>query len=286
MVIQNISDTARWVAFYRAMETERPDAIFSDPFARRLAGLRGEEIVDSMRRGRAMAWAMIVRTAVFDEIILSVVLDKSVDTVINLAAGLDARPWRLNLPPALHWVDVDLPEILSYKAGTLQDERPRCRYEAVAADMTDAEARRSLFTRIGSESRSVLVVTEGLLIYLTPEQVGDLAQDLARQSSFKWWLMDLASPRLLKIMKRHWGDELKKGNAPFKFAPPEGTEFFRKFGWQEAEFRAAMEEAQRLKREMKMMPFWRFMMRFYPKRMREEFGRMSGFVLLERNERP
>ena len=39
--IENISDTARWVAVYRAMETERPDAIFRDPFAARLAGDTG-----------------------------------------------------------------------------------------------------------------------------------------------------------------------------------------------------------------------------------------------------
>ena len=61
MPIEHISDTAKWVAYYRAMETDRPDAIFSDPFARRLAGLRGEEIVDQVKRGRSMAWAMIVR---------------------------------------------------------------------------------------------------------------------------------------------------------------------------------------------------------------------------------
>jgi len=52
MLIEHISDTARWVAYYRAMETERPDAIFSDPFARRLAGLKGEEIVRTMRQAR------------------------------------------------------------------------------------------------------------------------------------------------------------------------------------------------------------------------------------------
>jgi methyltransferase (TIGR00027 family) len=236
MPIETISDTARWVAFYRAMETERPDALFSDPFARRLAGLRGEEIVETMRRGRSMAWAMIVRTEVFDEIIPGVIADRGVDTVLNLAAGLDARPWRLKLPSALRWVDVDLSAILQYKTDSLKDEKPNCRYEAVAADMTDADARRTLFDRIGSESSNVLVVTEGLLVYLTPEQVGALAEDLARQPSFRWWLIDLASPRLLAIMQRSWGRALEKGNAPFKFAPAEGAEFFRRFGWREEEF--------------------------------------------------
>ena len=64
--ITHVSDTARWVAIYRAMESERPDALFRDPYARRLAGPRGEEIVRAMPHGRAMAWPMIVRTAVMD----------------------------------------------------------------------------------------------------------------------------------------------------------------------------------------------------------------------------
>jgi len=284
MAIEHISDTARWVAYYRAMETERPDAIFRDPFARRLAGLRGEEIVDTMKRGRQMAWAMIVRTKSFDEIILSCIRDKGVDTVLNLAAGLDARPWRLDLPPTLRWVDVDLPDILKYKTEALKGDKTSCAYEAVAADMTDADARRTLFMRVGALGKNVLVVTEGLLIYLTAKEVGDLATDLAQQPTFYLWLIDIASPRLLKIMERSWGKAVKAGNAPFKFAPAEGTDFYRPFGWREAEFRASMEEAHRMDREMKGMGFWRFLMRFYPKKLREEFRKMSGIVLLERND--
>jgi hypothetical protein len=80
--ITNVSDTARWVAVYRAMETERPDAIFRDPFARKLAGERGEEIVRSMRRARSAAWAMIVRTAVMDEVITSTLATGGIDMII------------------------------------------------------------------------------------------------------------------------------------------------------------------------------------------------------------
>lgn len=55
-LIRNVSDTARWVAFYRAQETERPDAVFRDPFARRLAGQRGEQIAKAMPLGRDNSW--------------------------------------------------------------------------------------------------------------------------------------------------------------------------------------------------------------------------------------
>lgn len=281
MAIEHISDTARWVAVYRAMESARPDAIFRDPFAKRLAGERGEEIVDKMPRGRAMAWPMIVRTAVFDEMILEAVEGDRVDTIVNLAAGLDARPWRLRLPNKLRWVDVDLPAILEYKTSSLSGETPHCCYEAVAADLRDADARRALFERIGSDARRSLVVAEGLLVYLTREQVGALAADLSAVPSFRSWLIDLASPRLLEIMHRYWGRQVEAGAAPFRFAPEEGTRFFEPFGWREVAFRSTMDDAQRLHREMRMMWLWRFLGRFSSAKRRKEYERFSGTVLLE-----
>lgn len=284
MAIEHISDTARWVAVYRAMETERGDALFHDPYARRLAGARGEEIVNTLKRGRSTAWAMIVRTQVFDEIILRAVANNNVDLVVNLAAGLDARPWRLALPATLRWVDVDLPDILRYKRETIGDAAPRCRYEAVATDLTDAPTRQALISQLGRESRHALVVTEGLLIYLTAEQVGALATDLHAAPSFRDWLVDLASPRLLKYMLRSWGRAAAAGNAPFRFAPAESTAFFQRFGWREREFRSSLDEARRLRREMPGAAFFRLIARLYSARLREEFRRMSGIVLLERAE--
>lgn len=280
--IENISDTARWVAVYRAMETERRDAHFRDPYAARLAGDKGRAIVDSMKRGRAMAWAMIVRTAVFDEIILDRVRNGGCDAVLNLAAGLDARAWRMNLPSSLRWIDVDLPEILTYKTEMLKGDTPVCQYEAIHVDLTDEARRQALFTQIGAQSSRVLVVTEGLLVYLTPDQVGSLARDLHAPASFRWWLIDLASPRLLAMMQKMWGKNLNAGKAPFQFAPAEGTQFFDKLGWEETEFRSSTEEAQRLNREMSMMWLWRFLGKMRSAAVQQEFRRMSGMVLLKR----
>jgi methyltransferase (TIGR00027 family) len=280
--IENVSDTARWVAVYRAMETERPDAHFRDPWARRLAGEKGEAIVQAMPRGRQMAWAMIVRTAVFDRVILERVRERGADMVVNLAAGLDTRAWRLDLPPTLRWVDVDLPGILHYKTALMQGEPPRCRYEAVAADLTDAAVRDALFARLGAEARNALVVAEGLLVYLEAGDVGNLAAALHAQPSFRWWLVDLASPRLLQWMLKSWGRHTREGNAPFRFAPAEGTAFFERFGWREQRWFNSLEEARRLGREMRGIWFWRLLTRLAPRRRREEMRRFSGFVLLER----
>jgi len=280
--ITHVSDTARWVAIYRAMESERTDALFRDPFARRLAGPRGEEIVRAMPRGRAMAWPMVVRTAVMDEIIVRAVERDGVHTVVNLAAGLDTRPYRLPVPGALRWIEADFPDLLAFKKQQLAGEKPRCQLERVAIDLTDGERRRAFFRdAVSRGGGGTMVVAEGLLVYLAPEDVGTLADDL-HAAGFGRWLIDLGSPGLLKMLSKSWGRKLEEGNAPFRFAPAEGTEFFRPHGWLEAEYRSTWTEALRLKRTMPLAWLWNLFAKLSPKKKREEFKRFSGIVLLQR----
>jgi methyltransferase (TIGR00027 family) len=150
---------------------------------------------------------------------------------VNLAAGLDARPYRLDFPAGFRWVDVDLPEILSYKAETLANEKPKCRMEQIHLDLSDKEARRALFDKLSREAKKVAVMTEGLLIYFTAEEVGSLATDLAAEANFHSWIVDLASPGQLKFMQSTSGKQLSEVGAAFKFGPAEGADFFPPYGW-------------------------------------------------------
>ena len=279
--IRNVSDTALWVAIYRAMESERSDALFNDPFARRLGGERGEAIVRAMPKGAATSWPMVVRTAVMDEIILRCV-QQGATTVLNLAAGLDARPYRLPLPSSLRWLHVDLPDMVDYFRGQMASETPHCELEFIAADMRDADAKRDVFTRAAMHG-PVLVITEGLLVYLESDQVAGLARDLHDIAHAKWWLTDLASPMLLKFLEKQWAPKLKEGNAPFQFGPAEGTAFFAPFGWREAEFRSTWDESFRLQRTMRGAWLWKLLSHLQPKAKQEAGRRMSGIVLLQRD---
>jgi methyltransferase (TIGR00027 family) len=245
-LIRNVSDTARWVAVYRARETERPDAHFRDPFARRLAGERGEQIAKSMPLGRDNDWSMITRTWLGDQLINEQVR-QGVDMVINLAAGLDARPYRMQLPPSIKWVEVDLPEILSYKEEILRDEKPICSLERIRLDLSNASARRDLFAELGRRSNKALVITEGLLIYLNADDVAGLAKDLAAPPSFDSWILDIASPGLLRMLAKRIAKQLHQA-APFKFAPQEGPNFFVPYGWKPIDVRSLLKNAARLKR--------------------------------------
>ena len=267
---------------YRAIESERADARFRDPFARRLAGPRGEEIARTLPGFRSGLWPMVARTCAVDEILLRTVARDGADTVVDLAAGLDARPWRLPLPPRLRWFDVDLPGILGYKVGALREERPACAYEAVSADLTRPSERRDVFARIGAVAARALVLTEGLLVYLSDEEVGDLALDLHAVPQLRWWLLDLIGPRLKTMLDKRWGSSLGAAQAPFRFAPAESTRFFERFGWREVEYRSTLEEAIRVGRTPWNAWLWRLLGRFASPEKRAELHRLGGFALLER----
>ena len=243
-LIRNISDTAQWAAAFRAQETERRDALFRDPLARRLAGERGEQIASAMTMHTKNAWSWVMRTYVFDQYVERQ-LGAGVDTVLNLAAGLDARPYRMDVSPTLRWIEVDLPDLLAYKEEILAGERPRCVLERIPMDLSDVARRRALFSQIGATSKSVLIISEGLLVYLSAEDVGVLATDLARQPTFRYWICDVVSPGLLEMLRREGGAALERAGAPFKFAPPEGPEVFRRYGWQPLVVRSTLKAASR-----------------------------------------
>ena len=159
---------------------------------------------------------------------------------------------------------------------------PRCRYEAIAVDLTSGTERDEVLRRLAGVARTALVVTEGLLVYLTHEQVASLARALHVQPSIRWWVTDIASPRLLEFMERTWGKAVRSGNAPFQFAIEDRAAFFEPLGWREREFRSGMDEARRLGREMPMAGLWRFVMRLQTRRRRESLRSMNGYMMLER----
>jgi len=249
--IRNISDTARWVAVYRARETQRTDAVFRDPFARQLAGERGEQIAASMSFLEKNSWPFVARTWLIDHVISSQV-KLGTDMVVNLAAGLDARPYRMNLPGSLQWIEVDLSEILAYKEDVLRNEAPVCQVERVRLDLSDVRARRDFFSELGRRTNRALVVSEGLLVYLDDKEVMPLGQDLAVARSFQHWVIDLASPALLKMLAKKMGTPLDQAGAPLKFAPREGPEFFARSGWKPVELHSVMHAAAKLNR----LPFF------------------------------
>ena len=249
-LIKGVSDTAFMVAAWRAAESERPDALFHDPFAARLAGEHGRAIIASLR-GFLGGWQVVIRTMIIDDLIQKA-LAAGVDTIVNLGAGLDARPYRMELPESLRWIEVDYPEVIDWKADALAGDRPRCRLDRVKLDLADLPARRALFADLGASSNKVLILTEGLLPYLTTDAVATLADDLKTIRGVSW-IVDYFSPETIRYRKLIALSRQMRA-VPFQFEPGDWVAFFAHQGWKVAEMRYLADEAVRQRRRMPL-PF-------------------------------
>ena len=115
-------------------------------------------------------------------------------------------------------------------------------------DLSEVSPRRELFQKLGREAKKALVICEGLLVYLEPQQAESLAADLASIPAFENWVVDLASPALLRMLQKNAGKELARGNATMKFGPEKGAEHFVEFGWRPVQVQSMLHSASRLKR--------------------------------------
>lgn len=256
-LVSSVSDTARWVATYRDWESARPDALFRDPYAERLAGERGKAIAKHMPRQARSGWPLVARTVLIDELIMASIAE-GCDCVVNLAAGLDTRPYRMTLPASLTWIEVDFPAMIDEKERLLMGEVPGCQLIRRRVDLSDSAARAALLDEIAGLGVKVLVISEGLLIYLDEAAVATLARELVTCRSVCWWVFDLASPNLLRFMQRMMGSTLV--NAPMKFAPADGVAFFEAFGWVVRDVRSQVREAARIRR----LPTWLRWVTWFP----------------------
>jgi methyltransferase (TIGR00027 family) len=277
-VVRDVSDTALLTAEMRAVESRRPDCLFDDPFAATLAGDRALRIAP-IRRRLVSPGGVIARTSVLDDGIVRLVDEHHIEVVVNIGAGLDTRPLRLALPPGLRWVEIDMPGIIQYKADKLAGAPARCRLERHAVDLRNRTARRGTLDRV-LDGPSTLIVCEGVLPYLRPVDVAELATELGDHQSVKFWWFDLVSPVGLRWGNRFGGRQLAAADATGKFAPESGAEFFRLFGWEPVEVRSIWLEQRRIGREPRPM---RLAWTLASARQRGVLEQIGSLVLLRRS---
>jgi methyltransferase (TIGR00027 family) len=235
-----------------------------------------------MPRGAILQWAMVLRTTAIDRLIEHA-LAQGVDTVLNLGAGLDTRPYRMKLPAHLRWVELDLPAIIELKQQRLREHAPACQLELVALDLTDTELRRRVFAEQASRAKCVLVLTEGVLPYLGVDEASSLAADLHAVPELRYWIQDFYHGSGTGFM-RSWRKKLAA--APLRLELEDWFGFFELHGWRARERIYSMDEAKRIGRPFPqpffgMLIGWMMLLTTPPTQWRD-LQRRHGFVLQER----
>jgi methyltransferase (TIGR00027 family) len=278
--ISTVADTALWVAAFRGKEGERPDAAFHDPLASMLAGEQGRAMARAIPGSASVGWAMVVRTSAIDALIYEAIR-LGVDTILNLGAGLDTRPYRMSLPAHLRWIEIDFPRIVDLKDSKLTAHTPSCKIERVGLDLLNRSSRTELFARYGAHSKNTLLIAEGVLPYFANGDVAALVEDLTAIESFRYWVMDFDNAGK-RGMPKAWAKHLRA--APFLFQVDDWFEFFRQSAWHPHKVITSDEQSARINRPYPYHFPSGLIMHALPRSVSRKILSLSGAALLRKHE--
>jgi methyltransferase (TIGR00027 family) len=184
--LAGVSRTAIGVALVRAMESQRPDRLFDDPFAGRFLAAAPDYVNERAERARsfgttgpspmsvALAAHIAVRTRFYDTYLLQAAAE-GCRQVVLLAAGLDARAYRLAFGKEVRLFELDLPPVLSFKDKVLAGQAPTCERIAVPVDLSQEWAQPLRQAGFDPTAPTAWLI-EGLLIYLTRDEAVTLLE--------------------------------------------------------------------------------------------------------------
>ena len=189
----SVGATATMVAASRALASNH--GFIDDPFAAPLVRAVGIDFFTGLVDGiipveedpdldpRRMAQGMAVRTRYFDNFFLDATRGGIRQAVI-LAAGLDARAYRLGWPAGTAVYEIDMPEVIEFKTATLAGlgAEPKARRSAVAIDLRGdwpAALRDAGF----DADQPAAWIAEGLLVYLPPDAQDALFDNITALSA-------------------------------------------------------------------------------------------------------
>ncbi len=203
----SVGATATLVAAARAAATRLPDPLIDDPYAEPLVRAVGVDFFTRMATGdigaddqaamgvRRMTANMAARTRYFDEFFMSAA-DAGLRQAVILAAGLDARAFRLAWPPDMVVYEIDQPEVVAFKSETMAELRVRatCVRRTVAMDLRNDWAT-ALRGAAFDPNKPTAWSAEGLLGYLPPDAQDRLLDTITGLSAPGSWIaIDCAPP--------------------------------------------------------------------------------------------
>jgi methyltransferase (TIGR00027 family) len=260
--LTSVGMTAALTAAGRALESERSDQFFDDPWALRFVEATGFSDTGDWRApatlGRVFDWFMAavpVRTKFLDDHLRATV-GRGCRQVVSLGAGLDARALRMDLPAGLRYFELDTDGVLTFKDSVLGGDRPDYAERiGVRLDVRDdwPAALRTAGFRPEEETAWII---EGLFHYLEADEVHTIITRLSELSVPGSSLsMTLAPPQT--------GTEVDPGIMPISAeeyrtmwkweSPADPVSWLADYGWQAEAFTMA-DRARAYGRELPPIP--------------------------------
>ena len=218
-----VAKTAWWSATARAVESQRRDHLFEDPWAVLLLGPQHQALLSERRISADEATAFELYGAVthfFDDFLLRITAD-GVRQVVLLASGLDTRAFRLPWPSDTKLFELEQPHVLTYKGMQLSraSASAACDWHPVGVDLNESWEH-ALVQSGFDPSRPCVWLLEGFLYFLPESAVRKLLGTITALSAPKSWVglevIDKDTP--LSPATRHWKQEMADAGVPWLFS--------------------------------------------------------------------
>lgn len=234
LILNHISESAFIVAGCRMTESERTDSLYDDDYARLFFKNITHEVFDRFRnepRFEVFLNGISIRTKVIDDLIEYTIDQFGIQQVVNLGCGLDCRPYRLNIDKELIWWECDHPHLIDYKASVLNEYPAKCILRRKKLDLIQNKELELFVENIMQSESKTLIISEGLLVYLTKDIVSNLYRIFGEYSHSTYWITDIATPAN-KLSDGVSGSYIFNELAAYMqcFIPANGS-FFENLGW-------------------------------------------------------
>ena len=238
-----LASTAHWTASVRALESERPDGLFYDPWAAELAGETGRAWMAQRTPDKVLP--IVLRTRYFDDFLQRLV-GEGLRQVVLMAAGLDTRAFRIAWSQGMRLFELDQPEVLYTKEKTLASAgaQPTCERRAIAADLTSSWQEALL--RGGFDARRPAVwLLEGFLFYLPSNEITRILDQVCALACPGSWLgFDVINSAMLSHpLTKAWVEMQAASGAPWIGVLDNPVEFLVERGWQASLTQAGQPDA-------------------------------------------
>lgn len=189
ITLSGVPETMLQTVFARAKETKTRGAITDN---------KAVEIVDALDydffladKDGAMHSGVIARTIVLDKLVKAYLVGHPGAVVVNIACGLDTRCYRVE--GYSHWYNLDLPETIAVRKNLLPEGGSISQIAMSAMDDWGGE--------IKEASTSVLVIIEGLTMYLSEADVKRIFGVIAARFDHVEVLVETMNPMVVKRFK-------------------------------------------------------------------------------------
>jgi methyltransferase (TIGR00027 family) len=223
-----ISRTAFYCCGVRMRDAEREQPVCGDVYAKVFMNEDGLRILEKFKDETGPNSSNVARHRIIDDLLREEIAAHPDLRVVIIGAGFDTRAYRIK---GGTWVELDEPQVIDYKNERLAIAQSENELHRIAIDFS-TDSLEDKLSSFASRSGPVVVVVEGVFLYLEQQAIEHLLQTLRRLFPRHKLICDLMTRKFFEKYGRTMHEKLTGMGATFKFTADDPKEIFLQNGYE------------------------------------------------------